>query len=158
MTAHPCPPAPEPVEAVLAAAEPWLEQCGVHDAGLPMACTCPPGDFRPVMLALFAALRDAGLTSEAGSDPNVHPCARCGTILVYGPPDDVTLCNPCCVEVCAENAPPSAPTSAVEALADQWNETPDYAPSDYDQGRVDQRHDMTGQLLEALAADKAKGR
>lgn len=38
----------------------------------------------------------------------------------------------------------------VRALADQWNETPDYTVSDYDRGRVDQRHDMTGQLLEAL--------
>ena len=39
----------------------------------------------------------------------------------------------------------------VRALVDQWNETPDYTPSVYDQGRVDQRHDMTMQLLEALA-------
>lgn len=40
----------------------------------------------------------------------------------------------------------------VRALADQWNDTPDYTPSVYDQGRVDQRHDMTMQLLEALDA------
>jgi hypothetical protein len=39
----------------------------------------------------------------------------------------------------------------IQALADQWNETPDYTPSEYDQGRVDQRHDMTMQLLAALA-------
>lgn len=38
----------------------------------------------------------------------------------------------------------------VRALADQWNDTPDYTPSVYDQGRVDQRHDMTQQLLEVL--------
>lgn len=38
----------------------------------------------------------------------------------------------------------------VRALADQWNDTPDYTPSTYDQGRVDQRHDMTMQLLEVL--------
>lgn len=44
-----------------------------------------------------------------------------------------------------------AAVTAVEALADQWNSTPDYSPTDYDRGRVDQRHDMTGQLLEALA-------
>lgn len=43
-----------------------------------------------------------------------------------------------------------ATVARIEALAEQWNSTPDYAPSDYDQGRVDQRHDMTGQLLEAL--------
>lgn len=38
----------------------------------------------------------------------------------------------------------------VRALADQWNETPDYTVSEYDRGRVDQRHDMTMQLLAAL--------
>lgn len=41
----------------------------------------------------------------------------------------------------------------VEALAEQWNATPDYTASTYDQGRVDQRHDMTMQLLEALGDD-----
>jgi hypothetical protein len=41
----------------------------------------------------------------------------------------------------------------VRALADQWNDTPDYTPSAYDQGRVDQRHDMTTQLLEVLEGD-----
>lgn len=44
--------------------------------------------------------------------------------------------------------------SAVERLADQWNETPDWANTDYDQGRVDQRHEMTRQLLEAIEADR----
>ena len=39
---------------------------------------------------------------------------------------------------------------AVRALADQWDETPDYTPSAYDQGRVDQRHEMTMQLLAIL--------
>jgi hypothetical protein len=38
----------------------------------------------------------------------------------------------------------------VEELADAWNETPDYAPSHYDRGRVEQRHDMTGELLTIL--------
>lgn len=36
------------------------------------------------------------------------------------------------------------------ALADRWNDTPDYMPSEYDRGRVDQRHEMTEQLLVAL--------
>jgi hypothetical protein len=35
----------------------------------------------------------------------------------------------------------------VKALADAWSETPDYTASDYDRGRVDQRHDMTEELL-----------
>lgn len=49
--------------------------------------------------------------------------------------------------------PPPTTLERVRALADQWNETPDYAPSAYDQGRVDQRHDMTMQLLEALGEE-----
>lgn len=44
--------------------------------------------------------------------------------------------------------------SAVERLADAWNATPDYTPTPYDQGRVDQRHEMTMQLLEAIEADR----
>lgn len=40
----------------------------------------------------------------------------------------------------------------VESLADQWSNAPDHSPSEYDRGRVDQRHAMTMQLLEALAA------
>lgn len=44
--------------------------------------------------------------------------------------------------------------SAVEALAEAWNATPDYTATEYDQGRVDQRHDMTMQLLEAIEADR----
>ena len=39
---------------------------------------------------------------------------------------------------------------AVRELAEAWNEVPDYAPSEYDQCRVDQRHDMLAELLTAL--------
>ncbi len=49
--------------------------------------------------------------------------------------------------------PPPTTLERVRALADQWNDTPDYASSEYDQGRVDQRHVMTEQLLEALGVD-----
>lgn len=45
--------------------------------------------------------------------------------------------------------------SAVERLADAWNATPDNSSTDYDCGRVDQRHAMTMQLLEAIEADRA---
>jgi hypothetical protein len=38
----------------------WLDQCGSCDAGLPMDCTCPPGDPRAVILALVERL-DAAL-------------------------------------------------------------------------------------------------
>lgn len=48
-----------------------------------------------------------------------------------------------------------AEQSAVERLADQWNQTPDHTPTTYDLGRVDQRHAMTAQLLEAIEADRA---
>lgn len=40
--------------------------------------------------------------------------------------------------------------AAVRALADAWNEIPDYTATTYDQGRVDQRHMMLGELLEVL--------
>lgn len=43
-----------------------------------------------------------------------------------------------------------AKVKAVEALAEQWDAIPDYTASDYDQGRVDQRHMATIELLEAL--------
>jgi hypothetical protein len=43
----------------------------------------------------------------------------------------------------------------VERIADAWNATPDYAPTEYDHGRVDQRHDMTMQILEALEPRRA---
>ena len=34
---------------LLKRAEPLLNQCGTCDLGLPYACNCPTGDFRPVM-------------------------------------------------------------------------------------------------------------
>lgn len=37
---------------VIKRAERFLSQCGSCDAGLPMSCTCPQDDFRPVMLEL----------------------------------------------------------------------------------------------------------
>ena len=43
-----------------------------------------------------------------------------------------------------------AESGQVKALADAWNETPDYAPSEYDRGRVEQRHDMTAELLAVI--------
>jgi hypothetical protein len=39
-------------EDILDPALPFLNQCGSCDAGLPMNCTCPEGDYRPVMLDL----------------------------------------------------------------------------------------------------------
>lgn len=40
-------------------AETYLVQCGSCDAGLPMACVCPPGDPRAVISELIARLRAA---------------------------------------------------------------------------------------------------
>lgn len=37
---------------ILTRAVPFLNQCGSCDAGLPMSCSCPTGDYRPVMLEL----------------------------------------------------------------------------------------------------------
>ncbi|MEU7170209.1 hypothetical protein ABZ949_01805 [Micromonospora tulbaghiae] len=39
---------------VLVEAQPFIQQCGSCDAGLPMSCTCPIGDYRPVMARLVA--------------------------------------------------------------------------------------------------------
>lgn len=33
----------------------WLRQCGPCDFGLPTACACPEGDYRPVMSRLLHA-------------------------------------------------------------------------------------------------------
>lgn len=45
----------------------------------------------------------------------------------------------------------------VRAVCDQWNDTPDYTPSGYDLGRVDQRHEMTAQMLEAIEPTNQEG-
>ena len=42
---------------------------------------------------------------------------------------------------------------SVQTLARRWSDIPDHAPSDYDRGRVDQRHMMTAELLAVLPPD-----
>ena len=42
-------------ETLAAEVEPWLRECGSCDAGLPMGCTCPPGDYRVVLLKVWRA-------------------------------------------------------------------------------------------------------
>lgn len=37
---------------ILERAEAWLNQCGSCDLGLFTRCTCPPGDYRAVILDL----------------------------------------------------------------------------------------------------------
>ena len=41
----------------------------------------------------------------------------------------------------------------VAALAERWSTTPDYAETEYDRGRVDQRHAMTSDLLAVLPSE-----
>lgn len=41
----------------------------------------------------------------------------------------------------------------VLALIDRWEAIPDYAESEYDQGRVDQRHALVRELLESLPVE-----
>jgi hypothetical protein len=43
-----------PAEDILAASEPFMRMCGSCDAGLPMNCSCPPGDPRPIVSRLAA--------------------------------------------------------------------------------------------------------
>jgi len=40
------------IDDLLKRAEPFLNQCGSCDLGLPYSCNCPTGDFRPVMSEL----------------------------------------------------------------------------------------------------------
>ena len=48
-------------EALAAEVEPWLQQCGSCDAALPMNCTCPPGDYRNVLLKVWQAYQASRL-------------------------------------------------------------------------------------------------
>lgn len=43
--------------------KPWLEQCGSCDAGLPMSCTHPDGDYRSILLKVWRAY-EAAVTSD----------------------------------------------------------------------------------------------
>jgi hypothetical protein len=65
--------------------------------------------------------------------------------------DGQTYCPACAAGLVTLSDPIVIRLARVEALAEKWNSTPDYAPSEYDQGRVDQRHDMTGELIDALS-------
>lgn len=47
-----------------AIAEKWLQQCGPCDAGLPMGCTHPDEDYRPVIAALLDDLAAAAVVAE----------------------------------------------------------------------------------------------
>lgn len=50
--------------------ERWLQICGPCDAGLPMGCSHPDADYRPVMAALveeIERLRASRSSSEGGA-------------------------------------------------------------------------------------------
>jgi hypothetical protein len=51
-----------------ATAESWLQVCGSCDAGLPMNCTCPRGDYRRVFAPLAAALKAVLELCEGSND------------------------------------------------------------------------------------------
>lgn len=42
-------------DQLAAEVEPWLRECGACDAALPMSCTCPPGDYRSILLKVWRA-------------------------------------------------------------------------------------------------------
>jgi hypothetical protein len=44
--------------ALIEKAQPYLQLCPSCDAGLPMSCTCPPGDSRTVLQELVTALEE----------------------------------------------------------------------------------------------------
>ena len=49
-------------ETLAAEVEPWLRECGSCDAALPMSCTCPPGDYRVVLLKVWQAYEASRVT------------------------------------------------------------------------------------------------
>lgn len=53
--------------------EPFLNQCGSCDLGLPYPCNCPPGDFRPVMSELAIEVQRLR-TEVAELEKMVGPC------------------------------------------------------------------------------------
>lgn len=67
---------------VLEAAKPWMQQCGRCDADLPMACTCPPADPRPIVSALIAEIEQLRRRLAAIRKVPVHTDAD-GRQVVY---------------------------------------------------------------------------
>jgi hypothetical protein len=57
-------------EDVLVQAAPFLELCGSCDAGLPMNCTCPSEDYRPVMLELVREIERLRARAEGKREGN----------------------------------------------------------------------------------------
>jgi hypothetical protein len=55
----------QPPPDVIAAAEPFLAQCGSCDYGLEMGCACPKGDPRVVMSRLVTELTEARTKVDA---------------------------------------------------------------------------------------------
>lgn len=53
-------------------AEPFLNQCPSCDAGLPAACNCPSGDYRPVMLDLVREVEKLRAELNAASLPGIY--------------------------------------------------------------------------------------
>lgn len=51
----------------------WLQQCAVHDAGIPGSCPCPDSDHRPVIAGLVAEIQ-ALRVKLAGPCGSCHPC------------------------------------------------------------------------------------
>jgi hypothetical protein len=65
----------------------WLNTCGSCDAGLPMACICPPGDPRTVILTLVERA-DAVIALHKRVEVNYGEdaddgCSVCGPLLEY---------------------------------------------------------------------------
>ena len=59
--------------------ETWLQPCGACDAGLPMNCTHPEGDYRPVMLELVTELRRYRANGKPRSRRNQRSARKAGT-------------------------------------------------------------------------------
>lgn len=63
---------PVPGDVDLNAIRPWVQLCGSCDAGLPVSCTHPRGDYRKPMLALIyevERLREENARLRTGARP-----------------------------------------------------------------------------------------
>ncbi len=95
----------------------WATQCGTCDAGLPMACTCPTGDPRPVISQLINEIRE--LRAAAPHIANQETAAAIAGFL-----RGLRLCSDCRINACAAQERLAVPGSG-ETARTTSNEQPE---------------------------------
>lgn len=68
-----------PTDEKISSFDKWLTQCGPCDHGLPFACTCPDGDYRPAMLELRdLVVAERKRADDAKATIRNQPCYHIG--------------------------------------------------------------------------------